>query len=484
MADKVNVIKQKLIEAKGGLNALLEQQSAVQAEISDLLARQLEGKATEDDKPKLQAAESKAKDLAGKLSTARALVLSREQELQAEEERLKQETATATPVEVRAPNSDQDRRRGFRSHREFLLACLANAGLRDRAQVQDERLRALAVADKEDKAAAGELAFMLPLAYTPAFLSAAGSDEQGEYDDRYGGITLPHTRLPGFLQVGFEGDPTAGRTQPVPMQSPSVGILARTDKNHQSSVAGGFTVSRRPETAAAAASRAQMEEITLKATSVFGVAYSTEELLTDSPLSFVAIIDSGMRDQMGAHMLNEKLRGKGGNEYLGVLDDNNPCLITVAKETGQTNDTIVANNVIKMAARCWGFGGGVWLANHDTRPQLYTLQIPAGTSAVLIYQPSREVGFPDMLMGIPVFYTEFASKLGDKGDLLLGVWSQYLDGLYQSLQSAESVHVRFLNHERTFKFWVRNAGAPWWRSALTPNQSADTLSPFVTLAAR
>ena len=65
-----------------------------------------------------------------------------------------------------------------------------------------------------------------------------------------------------------------------------------------------------------------------------------------------------------------------------------------------------------------------------------------------------------------------------------GVWSQYLEGYRQDMQMAESIHVRFLNHENTFKFWVRNDGAPWWRSALTPHKSSDTLSPFVTLAAR
>ena len=46
------------------------------------------------------------------------------------------------------------------------------------------------------------------------------------------------------------------------------------------------------------------------------------------------------------------------------------------------------------------------------------------------------------------------------------------------------MHVRFENHEQVFKFWTENAGAPWWRSALTPKNGANTLSPFVTLAAR
>jgi len=47
---------------------------------------------------------------------------------------------------------------------------------------------------------------------------------------------------------------------------------------------------------------------------------------------------------------------------------------------------------------------------------------------------------------------------------------------------AESMNVRFVNHERAFKFWLRNAGAPWWRAALTPRESTTTLSPFVVLS--
>jgi hypothetical protein len=31
---------------------------------------------------------------------------------------------------------------------------------------------------------------------------------------------------------------------------------------------------------------------------------------------------------------------------------------------------------------------------------------------------------------------------------------------------------------------MRNDGRSWWRSALTPRKSSDTLSPFVVIAAR
>ena len=137
-----------------------------------------------------------------------------------------------------------------------------------------------------------------------------------------------------------------------------------------------------------------------------------------------------------------------------------------------------------MRAQCWGYGQAIWIANHDTYPQLAVLVIGVGTAGALVYQQSIVEDRPDMLLGRPIFYSEYPDTLGTSGDIILCNWSQYLDGLYQPMQSAESVHVRFDTHERAFKFWIRNAGAPWWRSALTPQQSSTKLSPCVILATR
>jgi HK97 family phage major capsid protein len=190
------------------------------------------------------------------------------------------------------------------------MAVMQNAGVRDRAQVSDERLRPLAQFDKDDKQSGGDLAYLLPRAFNPASLrAAAGSDEQGNYADRFGGFLQPTQVMPGLLTVPFEGDPTAGLTQSVPMGAPIVKFNARTDKDHSTSVSGGFTVTRRPETVAGTASRMEMEQVELKASSLFGLAYASEELLTDSPISFAALIDSGFRDQFPAAVLNEKLNG-------------------------------------------------------------------------------------------------------------------------------------------------------------------------------
>ena len=386
--------------------------------------------------------------------------------------------------------AEADPRCGFQSHQEYCGSVMAATGIRNREDVPDERLRALAAGNGGD---GPEIAFMLPRAWTPpGLLAAAGSDEHGGYDYGRGGAAIPVTLLPGMLQLGFEGDPTVGRVRVVPMASPIVSLLARVDKNHTSSVSGGFTVTRRPETVDISSSRTELERVKLEASGLFGLAFATEELLTDSPISFIAIIEAGFRDQFAHAILSEKLRGLGADQYLGILTALAASSLgpTIAV-TRTTSSEIHAMDAVNMRARCWGYGNAIWLANHDCYPFLSKLAhvitdgggTPVGAGAITLYQQSLQEDRPDMLLGRPIFYTEYASTLGSAGDLILGNWNEFLEGLYQPLQSAESVHVRFVQHERAFKFWVRNAGAPWWRSALTPNQSSDTLSPFVIIAA-
>lgn len=382
-------------------------------------------------------------------------------------------TRTAVQVGGVTLRAEKDARKGFASHVEFLAAVIDAAGIQDPSNVPDERLRPLAQTEKNNP-----LAFLMPR----GFRATVSSDEQGNYADQYGGYFSPTQVMPGLLSRGFEGDPTAGMTQKIPMSAPTVKLNARTDSNHTTSVSGGFTVTRTPETVAATSSRASFEQVTLEATALTGLAFASEQLLADSPVSFAAIIDAGFRDQFGAHKLNEKIRGGGGAAYLGVLDS--PALVTVNKESGQAADTIVTANLLKMRARCWGYGNAVWLANHDTMPQFGTLSVGIGAAGVLTWQKDIVADKPDVLLGRPLIFTEYASKLGDLGDVMLVNFSQYLEGIYQPLQSAESIHVRFVNSERTFKLWERNAGAPWWRAALTPAKSSDTLSPMVTLQAR
>lgn len=314
------------------------------------------------------------------------------------------------------------------------------------------------------------------------FRAAAGSDEQSTFSDPDGGFLIPEGFSPQVKSISPEGDPTAGRTFQMPMGTPSISVPARVDKNHSSSVSGGLRVYRRAEAEEATSSKQKYERISMRAHGLFGVTFETEELLSDSPISVMAMIQNGFRDEFNSKLLDEKLHGTGVGEYLGVM--NSACLITVNKEVGQVADSIVGQNILNMRQRCWGYGNAIWLANHDCYVQLAQAHISGSNGDVFLFQPSRGEDVPDMLLGRPIFFTESAKTAGDLGDLLLGNWGEYMEGTYQPLQSAESLEVRFLNHERTFKIWTRNDGQPWWRSVLTPKNSALTMSPFVTLEAR
>ena len=362
--------------------------------------------------------------------------------------------ATVQPGQPRVTsvrdNGHDDPAAGFRSAREFLTAVM-NASIRDRA---DERLR--------------------PLKAT------VGSDEQSGLDNQYGGFLVPTAFSPNVLQIG-NMNTLGAYTRKIPMAAPQIDIPARTDKDHSESVSGGLVFYRRKETDDISASRMAMERVSLKAESLMGLSYSSEELINDSAISIVALIEQGFADQLGFHLDNERLWGTGVGEFLGVMKS--PALVTVSKETGQAADTIVLQNLLKMRAQIWGYQNAIWVANQTLIPQLAQLSLSVGTGGAPVFMTNAQSDVPDMLLGRPIIYSEHAEELGTLGDIMLLNLQEYLEGTYQPGRMDESVHVRFIYNERAFRFAMRNAGAPWWRSALTPKQG-DTLSPFVTLQAR
>lgn len=344
---------------------------------------------------------------------------------------------------------------GFQTPREYLAAVL-QATVSNRV---DPRLKSLTVK------------------------KAVGSDEASGVQDAYGGYLLPIGFSPEILKLDPEEDVIGALTRKVPMDKAIIKIPARVDKNHTTSVAGGLRFYRREDTTETSSSRTEYEQISLEAHNLMGISFATEELLYDSPTSFATLVADGFKDQLTYHLINERINGTGIGEYLGVM--RSPALVTVAKETGQAADTITYQNVVKMRSRCWGYKDAVWLANHDTMPQLMSIAHPSASGSYIpAWQPSARDDHPDMFFGRPIYFTEYTATLGDAGDMLCVNWREYLEGTYQPMQTAESIHVRFVNHERAFKFWTRNAGMPWWRSALTPKNSTTTLSPYVALGAR
>jgi HK97 family phage major capsid protein len=393
-------------------------------------------------------------------------------QLKAQEERLARErTGGATPRRTSATDSnagthvtnpkplwEDDPKKGFKDHREFLTTIMECTTLGR----MDDRLKSL-------------------ISPTEGRNATAGSDEHGTYSDPYGGFFVPVSFSPETLRLDPEGNPMAGLVRSIPMTTPTISFNARVDKNHSTSVSGGLRVYRRKETQTVSASRMEHEQVTLNATSLFGVAYASEELLARSLVSFVALLDAGFSDEFNAKEVNERLNGTGVGEFEGIF--NSPAKITVTKESGQAAATIVKENIDQMRMRCYRYGSAIWLANHGTLAMLKSLVQVIGTGGVVVPYFTTSPEGQAMLDGRPLFFTEFAPALGTEGDLSLTNWSEYLEGTLTSMSNAESMHVRFLEHERTFKFWKENDGRCWWRSAFTP-KNGPTRSPIVTLQTR
>jgi HK97 family phage major capsid protein len=355
-------------------------------------------------------------------------------------------------IEVKPPNVEQDPKCGFTDVQDMFRAVL-NTGL---SREVDDRLRPLA---------------------------AAGSDEHGTYSDPHGGFLIPEQLMPGVLSTAPEVDPTAGLVRDVPMEVHQVSFNARVDKNHSSSVSGGLTVSREPETQAGTSSRMKFEQVKLEAKDLVGIAYVSERLIETSPVSIVALINAGFSDEFPSQILKEKIDGDGAGEAEGLLQA--AATISVAKESGQAADTIKGANLVKMRKRQWRYGRSIWMANHDTYDTLATAHVSGTNDDVFLFKPGNGVDVPDTLLGRPIYFTEYCKTLGDKGDIINADWSQYLWGsVVSGLRQRESIHVRFLEMERTLQVYTCNDGRSWWKSALTPVNSSSTLSPFVTLAER
>jgi len=313
---------------------------------------------------------------------------------------------------------------------------------------------------------------------------AAGSDEHHTQADPYGGFLVPETFSPNLIAPSTEdASSILTRVFRIPMASPSVSLPA-LDAFDQStgSVSGGVVVTRHTETAEEQLTRAKGSQVRLTASTLMAASAATEELISDSAISFAAFIAQVFTREIDNTHLREFIEGSGVSEPTGVL--NAQSLVTVPKESGQAADTIVYENVTNMISRQTGLSNAIWMANFDTIPQLAALSQVVGTGGSPIFVQDATGTFPGFLFGRPLILTKYAKTLGDKGDIMLIDWSQYLYGIRQTQQTASSVHVRWLHNEQVFRLTIRDAGVPGWKDALTPPNSTKKLSPFVTLAAR
>lgn len=208
----------------------------------------------------------------------------------------------------------------------------------------------------------------------------------------------------------------------------------------------------------------------------------TEELLEDAPAmgSYVA---RKAAEKIDFKVSNAIARGNGVGQPLGFL--NSPALVTVAAESGQTADTIVAANVVKMYAAMPSRNrmNAIWLIHPDAEPQVSLMTL--GQMPVYLPPGGLSNNPYGTLFGRPVIPHQVCETVGDVFDIGFVDLSQYLALIKAGgLKSQTSIHLWFDQDLTAFKFTLRIGGQPWWASSVASRDGSFALSPFVTLAAR
>src|SRR5262245_56933956 len=98
------------------------------------------------------------------------------------------------------------------------------------------------------------------------------------------------------------------------------------------------------------------------------------------------------------------LTSDGAGSPLGALHASNPALLAISGETGQTADTILWQNVLRMYSRMLpnSIANSVWLASPDIFFELATMALTVGTGGSAVWIVDAH-GAPQLtLLGRPV----------------------------------------------------------------------------------
>lgn len=296
-----------------------------------------------------------------------------------------------------------------------------------------------------------------------------------------GGFLVPVEQSEIIHNVSLENELVMPRATVQPMQSNEFKLPAVTIGDHSANLFGGFVASYKAEASTLAEANPKTRQMILNAKKLTGFLRMSNELIADSgsERKILDICGKGLawyRDRAF-------LKGSGAGEPLGIL--NASCTLSQAKESGQAADTIVYENLTGMLAKLHPacFKNACWVCHQSTIPQLLQLSIAVGTGGSHI-PVMTESGGGFKILTLPVIFTEKTEILGNKGDIMLTDFSQYVIGLRSEMRIDVSPHVYFTTDEAAARLIERHDGEPLWDTALTLEDGSTEVSPFVTLAER
>ena len=368
------------------------------------------------------------------------------------------QTAPADPVPAGAgarsrENIGDDPMRGFRGMADFAQAVRKSTGaVKQGIGEVDDRLRIVGAPTDFHREGGSSDGYMVPPAIREEIWRVAFADE-------------------GLL-ASFAPEPTS---------SDSVQLYVDESTPWGSS---GVQANWAAEGAQFSPSRLSQGARNVQLHKLYAFVLATSELVNDAPrLGNRLTLQAGEAIRYQAE--EAIVTGDGVGKPLGYMDSG--ALVTVAKESGQAADTIVAANVAKMLARMLMTGDtsrAFWLVHQSALPQLMTMTL--GDMPIWTPPTTGFVNAPGgFLLGKPVRFSEHCETVGDLGDIQLVNPTGYYAATKQGgIDFASSVHLYFDYDIEAFRWTFRLGGQPYLKAPVSPAKGSQTLSHFITLAAR
>lgn len=220
-----------------------------------------------------------------------------------------------------------------------------------------------------------------------------------------------------------------------------------------------------------------LKQIRLPLKKLAALAYVTDEQLRDAQFTG-ALLERAFA--LAIARLREKM----------VIENviNNPGTTVIAKESGQSADTVVGKNFLKMrnALLSTSRRNAIWTMHPDVAAELPEMYLSGAHTDKFIYMPEDGIyatGY-DRLFGREIIESDYCSALGDKGDVLYWNPQEYLEIFKGGVETAASIHVAFDTAQQAFRAITYANGMCKYDQGITLVNSSVSRASYVTLADR
>lgn len=317
--------------------------------------------------------------------------------------------------------------------------------------------------------------------------------ESGRYDPRLqirasmgegipssGGFSVPPQFASEWLDASLPTEIVRNLCRLYPMTSETLDVPGWDGADMSAGAThGGLTMVFMAEGATENPQTAKMRKIQLNAKMAGIYVDASIELIQDGK-DFATNLQTALRQSLGYGIDRFCLTGTGAGCPQGVI--NAPCKIQIEKESGQSSNSLVYENLKKMYSRQLNPGDAVWLFNNTAIPELLEQSIAIGTGGSHVPLLNESNG-EFTIFGRPVYFHPAMPTLGDNDDCAFVDFNFYAMGLRSEVWIDQTDAVRWTQRERSFRILMRFDAMCTLDTAITP-ENGDTLSPIVTLEER